>query len=139
MKFISLLALIMGLFIVVGGGLGAWGAWTWYAPGPATAQTMVVIEHGQGVALIAHELADAHVISNSLLFRIGVRLTGQQAALKAGEYQFPPEISMAGVATKMAHGEIFRREFTVPEGFTSWQAQQLIDHVDKLTGTLAAT
>lgn len=132
MKLVSLLALIMGLFIVVGGGLGAWGAYKWYAPGPAAAETMVVIEHGQGVAGISRDLADAHVISTALLFRIGVRLTGQQGALKAGEYQFPAAVSMAGAAAKMAHGDVYRREFTVPEGFTSWQALQTLIHTPEL-------
>jgi UPF0755 protein len=139
MKLVSFLALVMGLFIVVGGGLGACGAYRWYAPGPAAAETMVVIGHGQGVAGIAHELADAHVISSALMFRIGVRLTGQQGALKAGEYRFPAAISMAEAAAKMTRGDVFRRDFTVPEGFTSWQARQLIDHIDKLAGALAAT
>lgn len=139
MKYIHALAFIMCMAILAGGGGGAWGIWTWQAPGPLTAETRVVIEHGTSVGGIARNLKNAHVIGHPWLFRIGVRLTGQQGDLKAGEYAFSPGVSMGSVVAKIARGDVFRRVFTIAEGLTSWQAQEILDHTEGLTGALAET
>jgi UPF0755 protein len=66
-------------------------------------------------------------------------VTGQQAALKAGEYKFSPGVSLGSVVAKLARGDVFRRVFTVAEGLTSWQVQEILDHTEGLTGELKET
>ncbi|HRK96089.1 MAG TPA: aminodeoxychorismate lyase, partial [Rhodospirillales bacterium] len=72
----------------------AWAVNAFNRPGPLTAETTVVIEPGDGLAGVTQRLADAGVISDPLLFRLGVQVLGDARGLRAGEYAFGPGASM---------------------------------------------
>src|SRR5688572_19717177 len=96
-------------------------------PGPLPQTAIVAVEPGQGVSVIAENLARSRVIGQPLLFKFAARISGKHTALHAGEYEFPARISMEQVLDKMARGDIFQRRITVPEGLTSWQIVQLLN------------
>ncbi|NBU72559.1 MAG: endolytic transglycosylase MltG [Bacteroidetes bacterium] len=55
--------------------------------------------------------------------------------LKAGEYQFPPHISLRTVINKLATADVApERTLTIPEGFTVKQAINRISTIQGLTG-----
>ncbi|SNT32266.1 UPF0755 protein [Granulicella rosea] len=108
MKFFKFL-----LLLIVLGGCAA--AYFFYVPyGPST-ETFVDIPAGTGTAGIAARLANAGVISNKYVFE-AVRAT-QGGVLKAGEYRFDHPATVAEVYARIAKGDVYTREVSVPEGF----------------------
>jgi UPF0755 protein len=133
---------ILLVLILIAAAVG--GAWFWEqqnyaAPGPSEKYTVVMVEPGDHVGLIAQHLARAGVIANSDLFRLGLRIRNLQGTLKAGEYGFPAHVSMADVQGILASGKSIQHKITAAEGLTS---QMIIDVVKKdpvLTGDAGAT
>src|SRR5690606_32622260 len=95
---------------------------------------VLIIEKGSGVARIAAQLEAAGVITNALLFRVGVRVHGRDGALQAGEYEFAAGISMRAIADLLASGRTVKRRLTIAEGLTSRQAMEVIATAEGLTG-----
>lgn len=109
------------LLALVGGGLFVWGYVQFVKPGPTIAETSVVIAKGAGVEAIANTLAQAGVIADPLIFRLSVRISRMDKALKAGEYAFPYGASARDVAEILISGKTVVRRLTIAEGLTSVQ------------------
>lgn len=105
-------------------------------PGPLSHARTLIIEKGSGVAMIADQLAAADVIENTLVFRAGVRLSGQEGVLQAGEYRFPARISMRAAAALLASGNTVKRRLTIAEGLTNQQVLALLKDTAGLDGTV---
>ncbi len=133
-------SLRLALGLVLAGGLTAAGlvAYNGYAsftqPGPLDATRRVVVEAGMGLEGIAERLTEANVISDPLVFRIGAKLTDQATRLKAGEYEFPPGVTMQGVLDQLNTGDTVVRRLTIPEGLTSAEVVTLIEAAEGLVG-----
>ena len=81
--FISFIVLLALAAASVAG--AAWWENNYFVqPGPAPAETVLVINPGSGLNRIATALAEAGVVQNGLLFRAGVMRRGRTAQLKAG-------------------------------------------------------
>jgi UPF0755 protein len=78
-------------------------------------ETFVEIPRGTGTAAIARELARDGVIRYSWEFEL-LRLVKPSAKLQAGEYRFAKAASAVEVFDRIARGDIYFVEFTVPEG-----------------------
>jgi len=120
---------------------GGWYVWVqdrFEAPGPAAVETTVILPKGAGVAGVAGALAEAGVIREPLLFRIGVRLAGRDRDLKAGEYAFPAGASARQVMEIVAGGRTVVHRLTVPEGLTSRQILELVAQAEALEGAVGA-
>ncbi len=113
--------------------IGAWGANEYLNSGPLDETKYVLVERGQGVNQIAQKLENENVISNKFIFRAAAFF---EDSLKAGEYEFTKEISMAGVLDKLEDGEVFERKITIPEGLTSYQIVELINKNQDLSGEI---
>ncbi len=103
-------------------------------PGPLSAESIVNIPAGSGLEAIGQLLEREGVIEDQRVFRVGVRLLGQARSLKAGEYAFPPAVSMRGAADILAQGVTVVRRLTVAEGLTSREAVALIEAAEGLEG-----
>jgi UPF0755 protein len=134
-------------FLVVVAVLAAlvWGAFQWERihfeqPGPAVAngaaETIVLVQPGEGLAAISQELAQANTIDNAILFQIGVRLRGKSAALKAGEYAIASHASMAEIMGILASGKSIEHKITAAEGLTSEMIYDLVKNDPELTGDM---
>lgn len=100
--------------------VGAWRAYEGFAgPGPLPEDRTVVVPKGSSVAAIAGLLADAGVIENRWLFRIGVRLFGERKPLQAGEYLFPARVSAQAAMRLLIDGLRVQRRLTIAEGLTN--------------------
>ena len=80
-----------------------------------SADTFVEIPRGTGTAGIAQELARQGVIRYAGQFWLA-RLTRPGAKLQAGEYRFSKAANASEVFGRIARGDIYFFEFTVPEG-----------------------
>ena len=128
-----LLSLLL-LAIVVSGGIVAWGYAQFVRPGPLAVDTTVVIEPGTSVEGIARRLAETGVLVRADLFRIGVRVMGLHAALKAGEYAVPARVSQRDLARLLQSGKTVVRRLTVAEGLTTAQVLRRLAATGGLAG-----
>ncbi len=126
---------LLVLGVVLGGVIG-WGYAQFVRPGPLKAPAVVFVPRGTGVEGIAAELVRGGVISDALVFRLGVRLSRSDTALRAGEYAFAAGISAREVVALLESGKTVVRRVTVAEGLTSAQIVARLETTDGLTGTI---
>lgn len=131
-----LLLSLLSLFLLSLAGLAVIGGLAvhhYLNAGPLDESKIVLIERGKGVNAIARKLKTEGVIEQPLLFNVIARL---QTSLKAGEYEFPAQISMAEVIKMMEEGAVFDRKITIPEGLTSYQIVKLLKAREDLEGEI---
>lgn len=126
MAFVKRFLLIVLLLALVLGGAWAFERWNFEQPGPAPAEKVVLVEPGDHVNTIARHLADAGVVANADLFRLGLRLRNLQGELKAGEYAFPAHSSMHQTADILIGGKSIQHKLTAAEGLTSEMIYKLV-------------
>jgi UPF0755 protein len=134
MKRLIVLALVLA---VLAGGVVEWLLASFAAPGPVARQdgeTVVLIKSGAGLHGIADALAAAGVVGQSELFQLGVRLHGETAALRAGEYAIPSRASMYDIMNILIEGKSIQHKLTVAEGLTSQMAYDIIEADPVLKG-----
>lgn len=111
-----------------------------YAPGPAAREgdaTVVTLPSGAGVNAIAAQLRAAGVIRSTDMFKAAVALTGAERRLRAGEYEVPSRTSLSGVVRLLVDGRVVRHFVTLPEGWSSAQAVDILMAEPILTGEVA--
>ena len=128
------IAFLVLVFVLLVGGISAWGYAGYMRPGPLTAAKTVIVPRGAGLGDIAARLTDAGVLSAPLLFRLGVKISGAAASLRAGEYVFPASISPRGVSALLRSGHTVVRRLTVPEGLTTIEVLALLNGTEGLKG-----
>lgn len=104
------------LAVLIVAAAAAVGAWALLSPYRGfEGDTYVDIPRGTGTTGIAQVLADGGVIRYPWQFWL-MRATRPSARLQAGEYRFARAASVREVFDRIARGDIFYFEFTVPEG-----------------------
>jgi UPF0755 protein len=132
------LASVLVALLLVAAGTLAW-AWRGYeGPGPLAETRAVVIPKNQGTRAVAALLEQKGVIADARLFLAGAWITGLARRLRAGEFAFPPQASMADVAHHLAYGAPVVRRLTVAEGLTTAQALALVAEAEGLDGAAPA-
>lgn len=134
-----LLGLLLIVFLAAGAAGGAvWWAWQrFHAPGPSAADTIVMIEKGDGLVTIARKMRTAGVFSmenplglgvadDASLFRYGVRYYEKQGQLKVGEFKVPAHASMKQVMDLLVSGKVIQYGVTLPEGLTSAMIMRVV-------------
>ena len=115
-------------------------AWSvFYAPGPAAREgetTIVSLPSGAGVSAIAATLKSAGVIRSTDMFKAAATLTGADRKLRAGEYEVPSKTSLRSVLVLLVEGRVVRHYVTLPEGWSSAQAVEILNKQAILTGTI---
>ena len=120
----------------------AWGWSVYYAPGPSARNgeaTVVTLPAGSGVSAIAATLRSAGVIRSTDMFKAAATFTGADRRLRAGEYQVPTKTSLRGVLRLLTDGRVVRHFVTIPEGWSSAQAVDILNKEAVLTGTIDET
>ena len=86
----------------------------WQSPIMAT----VEIDEGLPVSVIAQRLAENQVIKTPQIFTAFVRIRGLSSQLKAGEYEFPGEITADQVISMLVKGQVKKYQLQIIEGWT---------------------
>lgn len=107
-------------------------------PGPSVTGDTFLVKPSTGVQDIADQLERRGLISDARIFRIAVRVYGNDSALKAGEYEIKPRASMRDIMELLKSGKSVMYSLTIPEGLTVEQALQRIAEQDALTGDMPA-
>jgi len=96
-------------------------------PVPGRNQTALVdIPRGKGFLAIVDTLGDKGVIRNKVFFFLLALSRGAALHIKAGEYEFPPDISPSAILDKLVKGDIKRYRVTIPEDLT---VQEIADRL----------
>jgi UPF0755 protein len=118
-------------------------AWSvFYAPGPTARQgeaTIVTLPSGAGVSAIAAQLKAAGVIRSTDMFKAAATLTGADRRLRAGEYEVPSKASLRSVLVLLVDGKVVRHYVTLPEGWSSAQAVDILMRQPLLVGPVTET
>jgi len=92
------------------------GAWAVLAPfGPAQ-ETFVEVPNGSSTARIGQLLEVAGIVRTQYAFEL-VRFW-KRGTLRAGEYRFDHPTTVSEIYSRIAHGDVFTRTVTIPEGST---------------------
>ncbi|WP_292034195.1 MULTISPECIES: endolytic transglycosylase MltG [unclassified Brevundimonas] len=124
----------LGLFVIAAL-IALWAVY--WGPGPKAVEgdtTVVTLPSGAGVPAIAASLKSAGVIRSTDLFRAAVSLSGADRKIRAGEYEVPSGASLATVVGLLVDGKAVRHYVTLPEGWSSAQAVDILMKQPVLTG-----
>lgn len=125
------------MLAVMAAGIGLYvGKREFDGPGPSTTTTNFMVRPNTGVAEIADQLERRGLISDSRIFRIGVRAYDKGGVLKAGEYEIKAGASMRDIMDLLESGKSVLASLTIPEGLTVEQAFQRIAEHEALTGDM---
>ncbi len=111
----------------------AWAVQRFGAPGPLTADKVVIVPHAEFLDITA-QLEREGVIENAFLFNAALVLEGNRTKLKEGEYLFKQNASMREVMETLVSGKQILHTVTLPEGLTSEQIVQRLSESDVLGG-----
>ena len=135
--FMNFVFFVLLLGVVGIAGVLYYGKQTFIEAGPLKQEKTILVSRGTDLGTIAGILERQNVISDETIFAYGVRLYRQEGQLKAGEYLFNPGLSMHQVMTILTSGKSILHSVTIPEGYTSYQAHQVLLAHEILSGELA--
>jgi UPF0755 protein len=125
-----MLGLLLGLVLF------AFGKAEFTKPGPLLGKQVVSIKKGSSLSSISTVLHQKGIISDSTIFKIGVRFYRNQSKLSAGEYRFEPNVSMQEVMDILAEGKAITHSVSFPEGFTIYQIAKRLEANEILKGDM---
>jgi UPF0755 protein len=128
------------VLMTIAGGVALWyGKSEFEKSGPLTSNATVNVKPNSGLNEIASLLERNGLITDSNVFRIGVRAYSNESALKAGEYEVKAGATMHEIMDLLKSGKSVLYSLTIPEGVTVEQVFQRIASNEILTGEMPAT
>ncbi len=97
------------------------------SPGSGAVICDVSFPPGSGIRTLASDLKAGGVIRSSWHFVLLTRLRGDAHHLKAGDYRFNDAMTPDVILRKIVAGEVDYRKFTLPEGYSMYQAAELLE------------
>lgn len=82
---------------------------------------------GSSIKKLAGELESAGLIRSSRLFVLTGRLRSQAHRLQAGYYRLNDSMTTGKILRKIVSGDVDFRRFSFPEGYSMYQAAELLD------------
>ena len=137
--FLNFFLSMVILAVLASGAALYFGMQAFVEPGPSANGDTFMIKPNTGVQEIADQLERRNLISDARVFRLGVRATGNESALKAGEYAIKPRASMRDIMELFKSGKSVMYSLTIPEGLTVEQALQRVADQEALTGDMPKT
>ena len=137
--FLNFFLSVVILVVLASGAALYFGMQAFVEPGPSANGDTFLVKPNTGVQEIADQLERRSLISDARIFRLGVRATGNDSALKAGEYAIKPRASMRDIMELFKSGKSVMYSLTIPEGLTVEQALQRVADQEALTGDMPAS
>lgn len=127
--FIKLFLTVFVLFLALVAGIGYYGFTKFQTPSSKPTDAFFEIPKGWGTKMIAEQLKSQGFISDSFVFMAASRFVEPQMSLKAGEYNIPARVTMRDVLLQIKKGDVYKRQFTIPEGLTSYEILERLKSV----------
>ncbi|RQO80385.1 endolytic transglycosylase MltG [Acidovorax sp. FJL06] len=121
------------MMVLVGIALGGAAYWWLHQPldlGPEPLE--LAIEPGTTPRGVARDVVAAGVKTDARLLYAWFRFSGQDRAIKAGNYEIPPGTTPIGLLQKLARGEEALRALTLVEGWNWRQVRQALAKEEQL-------
>jgi peptidoglycan lytic transglycosylase G len=135
----GVLTVLLVIMLAVAG-VGALLYHQYERPGPLSVSRVVAIPKGEGRIEIATRLENEGIIANRWTFIASYLLHNAIATkktdLKAGEYEFKRNASMAEVLEILTRGRAILSKLTIPEGLTSLQVVERVRAEPDLVGEI---
>lgn len=96
-------------------------------PGDGKRVEIVVMERGQSLRVLAAGLEARGLVSSARLFTLYARLMGAASRVKAGPYLLDDGMRPGQILSKMLKGDIYQRLFALPQGYSSYQAAEMLE------------
>ena len=125
--------------MLVGIALGGAAYWWLHQPldvGPEPLE--LAIEPGTTPRGVARDVVAAGVKTDARLLYAWFRVSGQDRAIKAGNYELPPGTTPISLLQKLARGEEALRALTLVEGWNWRQVRQALAKEEQLRHDAAA-
>jgi UPF0755 protein len=104
-----------------------WYLFLLYLPaGEGTRVYGLTVPKGAGLSSVSKELKQAGVIRSSLHLRLVARLKGLDHRMQAGDYRISAAMVPVEILEKLANGQTDACKFTLPEGYSIYQAAELL-------------
>lgn len=116
--------------------IGYWLINEYKKPGPLEQPIVFIISHGENAYSIGERLQHDGVIENADVFKFGLKYLGENAFLKAGEYELEPGMSMQEVIATLQTGRTIEYKITIPECLTSFEIMNMLNDIDILVDEL---
>ena len=122
------------LTLAIGAGLIAYSSvkYKYTKAGPLETEQVFVVPNGAGMSKIAAKLEKDGLIESANIFKLVVRYEGDEAGLKAGEYNVSPKASMKDIYEILHEGKAILYPITIPEGQSVIQVMRIIDAMPTL-------
>lgn len=104
------------------------------APGAGESSVLFNFKGAMTFRAVARELAAKRVVTSPLLFTLYGRLRGEDSKVKAGYYQLNDGMPPREILRKLVAGEVYLRPFVLPEGYSTFQAAELLTQQSLLDG-----
>ena len=140
-QFVVFLNFVMSAIVLVALAAfgGVWlGKQMFEGAGPLSTTDTILIRPNTGVTEIADQLERRNMISDARVFRLGLRAHGNDARLRAGEYEVKAGASMREIMDLLVSGRSILYSVTIPEGLTVTQAFRRIAAMEELAGDMPA-
>ena len=98
-----------------------------FLEGYSSKTSLVEIPKGSSLRKIGSILEDNSLIRNKTLFLFSAYLNGSANSLKAGEYEIISGSSIELIVKKIANGDVYLRQVTIPEGKSIWETAEIFD------------
>lgn len=90
----------------------------------------LTVNKGAALSLVATELEQRKIIRSALHLRILAQFKGQDRSIQAGDYRMTDLMTPAEILEKMVLGDTDARRFTLPEGYSIFQAAELLEKAE---------
>jgi len=117
---------LLTLILIAALAAAGWALWQLHTPVKPPAATLLSLRPGYSTRRIAQELKNVGVIRSPLIFRLWHTLH-PKPSLKAGEYLFERDATLPQVYGRIARGDIYFHEVTIPEGYTMFDIAKAIE------------
>lgn len=107
--------------------IGRFSAFLLIPAGSGTRVEIVELGRGRSLRALAGRLESRGIVSSARLFTLYARLKGGDSRVKAGIYQFNDGMRPGDILAKMLSGDVYQRLFALPEGYSSYQAAEMLE------------
>jgi UPF0755 protein len=121
------LSFLVLALVLLGAYFGGKAGWQAAQPTHLSHPVIVEIAAGGGAQGVATALADSGVLRSPWPFLAWHYLRWPRAKLKAGEYLFEGDLTIANVYAKIAHGDFYYHTLTVPEGYNLFDIAEVVE------------
>lgn len=117
----------IAITLVVATSATNFGYFIWTPCGTGETVKIVDLAKGTTIRKFADDLEIQGVIRSAFMFQMLARLNGASARVKAGTYQLSDALSPAEILRKLVAGEVYEKKFSLPEGYSIFQAAELLE------------